>query len=154
MATLKKLPNAQYVLAGVFEWNYDDTMANISGTELAMGADDAATTTFDVMTPPPGAVVVGGNIKNITVAATSTTSTAIVGDSDDPNRYTEAATHDLKDADAPATVFDMLGDHKSYDGSQAIRLTILSDGAQTAGKFVLTVLMVVPGRANENLKTT
>jgi hypothetical protein len=154
MAKLSKLPNAQWPIAAVFEWNYDDTMDNISAVELALGADDAVVTTFDVLTPPPGAIVIGGNVKNITAATGSTTSTVDVGDSDDPNRYTEGGAHDLKDADAPATAFDMLGDHKQYDGSQAIRLTILNDGAQTAGNFILTVLMVVPGKATENLKTT
>jgi hypothetical protein len=77
-----------------------------------------------------------------------------VGDSDDPNRYTETAPVNLKDADAPQTGFDMLGDHKAYSGSQAIRMTLLNDGAMTAGDIIVAIVMVVPGRANENLKTT
>lgn len=153
MAKLLKLPNAQYPIAAVFEFDHADTMVNIAGDEVAFGADDAELTTFDLFYPPPGAVVIGGNVKVKELVTGSSTSTIDIGDSDDPNRYTEAAPINLMDADAPATGFDMLGDHKQYSGSQAIRATILNDGAMTAGKAIVTVLMVVPGRANENLRT-
>jgi len=152
MAKLLKLPNVQYPIAAVFAFDHADTMVNTAGDEVAFGADDAALTTYDIFTPPPGAVVIGGNVK-VTEAFNSTTNTMDVGDSDDPDRYTETAPIDLKDADAPATGFDMLGDHKQYSGSQAVRMTILNDGLASAGKAIVTVLMVVPGRANENLRT-
>jgi hypothetical protein len=153
MAKLLKLPNVQYTIAAVFEFDHADTMDNISGDEVAFGADDASLTTFDLFYPPPNAVVIGGNVKVKEVVTGSTTSTLDIGDSDDPDRYTETAPIDLKDADAPATGFDMLGDHKQYSGSQAIRATILNDGAMTAGQVIITVLMVVPTKAHENIRT-
>lgn len=151
MSVLKKLPNAQYPIVGVFSFNFDDTMLNTSSVSTAFGA--ASGTVFDVMTPPPGAIVIGGVVKVETVAA-GNTSTVDVGDSDDADRYTETNPVDLADADAPFTAFDMLGDHKVYDGSQKIRITITNGGALTALKAHIIVQMVIPGRANENLKTT
>jgi hypothetical protein len=148
-----KLPGIQSPMTAVFEVNFDDTMDNIAGVELAFGADDAATTTFDIFTPPPGAVVIGGRVI-VKTAFDSTTNTMDLGDSDDPDRYTEAGAIDLKDADAPASGFDMLGDGKAYDGSQKVRMTILNDGAATAGAAIVVVSMVVPGRQSENLRTT
>jgi hypothetical protein len=153
MAKLLKLPNVQYTIAAVFEFDHADTMDNISGDEVAFGADDASLTTFDLFYPPPNAVVIGGNVKVKEVVTGSTTSTLDIGDSDDPNRYTEGAAVDLKDVDGAPGVFDMIGDHKQYSGSQAIRLTILNDGLASAGKAVVTVLMVTPQKANENLRT-
>lgn len=153
MALKKKLPNAQTVLSAVFDIVYSDTMVNVDGVELAFGADDAANTTFDLFTPPPGAVVIGGRVIVVTVF-NSTTNTLDLGDSDDPNRYTETGAINLKDADAPASGFDMLGDGKVYDGSQAVRATILNDGLASAGRAIVVVNFVVPGRASENLKTT
>lgn len=151
MAKLLKLPNAQYPIVGVFTFNMTDTMLNTSSVETAFGA--ASGTVYDVMTPPPGAIVIGGVVK-VETAVTGNTSTVDIGDSDDTDRYTETAAIDLADPDAPASGFEMLGDHKVYDGSQAIRLTIANGGAVTVGKVHVIVNMVVPGRANENLKTT
>lgn len=151
MAKLSKLPNAQWPIVGVFTFNMTDTMLNTSSVETAFGA--ASGTVFDIMTPPPGAVVISGVVK-VETAVTGNTSTADIGDSDDTDRYTETAAVDLADPDAPASSFEMLGDHKVYDGSQAIRLTIANGGAVTVGKVHVVVSMVVPGRANENLKTT
>lgn len=150
MATLKKLPNAQYPLAGVFSFNFDDVMLNTSGVSTAFGA--AAGTVYDIMTPPPGAIVIDGSVKVETPAA-GFASTVDVGDSDDPDRYTETAPVDLADPDSPYTAFDMLGDHKVYNGSQAIRITITNGGLLTALKAHIVVVMIVPTRANENLKT-
>ncbi len=154
MAKILKSAAAQYPLVVHFPINYNDTMVNIDGTELAFGADDAVTTTFDIFNPPPGSMVIGGRVIVETVVGGSSTATMDVGDADDPNRYTEAAAINLKDADAPASGFDLAGDGKVYDGSEKIRITILNDGAQTSGKYHVVVSMVVNGRQNENLKTT
>lgn len=151
MALLKKLPNAQWPIVGVFSFSAADTMVNVAGSEVAFGA--AAPGSFDIMTPPPGAIVIDGSVK-VETPAVGSTSTVDVGDSDDPDRYTETNPVDLADADAPYTAFDMLGDHKVYDGSQAIRITMANGGALSALKAHIVVVMIVPGRASENLKTT
>lgn len=154
MAKLLKLPNAQWPISAVFAFSWDDTMVNINGDELALGAEDADLTTFDIFTPPPGAIVKSGRVIVVT-AFDSTANTLDVGDATDPNRYTETAPIDLKDPDAPASGFDLLGDGYVYNGQEAVRATILNTvSAATAGKAIIVVDMVVPGRANENLKTT
>jgi hypothetical protein len=126
-------------------------MVNTSAAETAFGA--AAGTVFDIFYPPPGAIVIDGAVR-IETAVTGNTSTVDIGDSDDTDRYTEAGAVDLTDPDAPDSGFDQLGDHKVYDGSQAIRLTIANGGLVTVGRIHIVVEMVIPGRANENLKTT
>lgn len=151
MAVKKKLPNAQTVLSAVFTFSFDDTMLNTSAASTAFGA--ASGTTFDIFTLPPGAIVIGGAVK-IETAFAGSTSTIDIGDSDDPDRYTETAPVDLTDVDAPATGFDMLGDHKVYNGSQALRITIANGGALSAGKAHVIVNFIVPGRSSENIKTT
>jgi hypothetical protein len=152
MAKLLKLPNAQYLTTAVFEANFDDTMVNINGLEFAIGAEDADLTTFDILTPLPGSIVVGGYIQNITVFD-STANTLDLGDSDDTQRYT-LTIHDLQSLTAHTVLTVVGANSKVYDGSQAIRATILNTvAAATAGKFIITVNMIVPGRAHENLKT-
>lgn len=151
MALKTKLPNAQTVLSAVFTFNWDDTFVNNAGTLTTFGA--AAPGAFDFFTPPPGAIVIGGAVK-VETAAAGNTSTVIVGDSDDTNRYTETGAIDLADPDAPATGFDMLGDHKVYNGAQAVSMTLANGGALSAGKIHIVVNFIVPGRASENLKTT
>lgn len=151
MALLKKLTSGQYPIVAVFSFNYDDSMVNTSSVEKTFG--DATPGAFDILTPPPGAIVIGGSVK-VETAAAGNTSTVDVGDSDDTDRYTETAPVDLADPDGPVTAFDMLGDHKVYNGSQAIRATFTNGGALSALKAHIIVSMIIPGRANENLKTT
>lgn len=156
MAKLTKLPNAQTVLSVVFDFNYSDTMVNTSGNEVMFGKlTSAANTTYDIATLPPGSVVVGGRVIVVTPFATSSANTVDVGDSDDLDRYTETGAIDLQDADAAASGFDMLGDGKVYTNGGNIRLTITNGTADaTAGRAIVVVNFVVPGRASENLKTT
>jgi hypothetical protein len=151
MAVLTKVVNAQYPIVVCFTANAADSMVNTSGTSKTFG--DATPGAFDIFTPPPGAIVIGGVVKVETIAAGST-STVDVGDSDDTDRYTETGAIDLADADAPASGFEQLGDHKVYNGSQAIRITMANGGALSALKFHVIVTMIIPGRARENLKTT
>jgi hypothetical protein len=154
MSALLKQTTIQYPMAMVFEFNGTDTMVNTSGNSVAIGVTTSGSNTvFDIGYPPPGAVVVGGRVIVLT-AFDSTANTLDVGDSDDPDRYTETGAIDLQDADAPVTGFDMLGDGKSYSGSQAIRLTFSNTVTDaTAGRAIVVVQFVVPGRANENLRT-
>lgn len=151
MAALGIVTTAQYPLSVVFTAGPTDTMTNTTPT-AGKTFIEATPGAFDIFYPPPGAIVVGGGVKVETIAA-GDTSTVDVGDSDDTDRYTEAAAVNLADADAPWSGFDMLGDHKVYDGTQAIRITMANGGAITALKFHVIVNMIVPGRANENLKT-
>ena len=150
MSVLTKTVGAQYPLTAVFTFNWDDSMVNTTPASKTFG--DATPGAFDILIPPPGAIVVGGVVKVETIAA-GNTSTVDVGDSDDTDRYTEANAVDLADADGAVTVFDMLGDHKVYNGTQAIRITLANGGALTALKAHIIVTMIVPGRVNENLKT-
>lgn len=151
MAKLLKLRSAQTVLAAVFPFTAADTMVNTAGSEVAFGA--SGTNKFDVITMPPASVVVGGRVI-VKTAASGSTSTLDIGDSDDEDRYTETAPIDLADPDAPASGFEMLGDGKQYSGSQALRLTVVNGGAVTATDAVVVVNYIVVGRASENVKTT
>lgn len=155
MAKVFKQPNAQTVLSIAFNVNATDTMDNTSGSEVAFGAiTSGSNTTFDIATMPPNSVVVGGRVAVLT-AFNSTVNTVDVGDSDDPDRYTETGAIDLQDADAPASGFEMLGDGKIYSGNQAIRLTFNNTvAAATAGRALVVVNFVIVGRASENIKTT
>lgn len=152
MSNLTKTVGVQWVIAAEFEANFDDTMDNTSGLNLAIGADDAADTTFAIMTPPPGAVVIGGVVETLTVFD-STTNTLDLGDSDLVDRYTPTI-HDLKSTTAHSVLTPAGAVAKVYDGAQNIEAAILNDGAATAGKFRVVVLMSVSGKVNENLKTT
>ena len=156
MSLRTRVNGAQYPLSVAFDFTYDDTMANTSGTAVAFGElTSGSNTVFDLFYPPPGAVVVGGRVIVATAFATSSANTVDIGDSDDTDRYTETGAINLQDADAPVTGFDLLGDGKIYDGSQAVRLTFSNaTAAATAGRAVIVVEMVVPGRQNENLKTS
>ena len=156
MTALKKQPGAQYPLSLVFDYSFDDTMYNTSGTSVAMGVlTSGSNTVFDIGTMPPNSVVVGGRVIVVTAFATSSANTVDVGDSDDTDRYTETGAINLQDPDAPVTGFDLLGDGKVYDGSQSIRLTISNATADaTAGRAIVVVNFVILGRQNENLKTT
>jgi len=151
MANLTKLRGAQYPLTTVFTFNASDTMDNTSDVSKTFG--DATPGAFDIFYPPPGAMVIGGRVI-VETAAADNTSTVDIGDSDDADRYTETAAINLADPDAPASGFEMLGDGKIYDGSQAIRLTFANGGAVTATKAHVVITMVMTGRQNENLKTT
>jgi hypothetical protein len=151
MSLLKKVTGAQYPITAIFSFQASDTMVNAAGATVSFG--DAAPGAFDIFYPPPGAMVIGGGVKIETVAV-GNTQTVDIGDSDDTDRYTETGAIDLADPDAPWTGFEMLGDHKVYDGSQAIRVTFANGGAVTATKAHIIVTMVMIGRANENLKTT
>lgn len=148
---LKASTTAQWPLVASFSFSWDDSMLNTSAVLKTFG--DATPGAFDIFTPPPGAIVIGGVVKVETLFSASTY-TVDIGDSDDTDRYTETNPIDLNDADAPASGFEQLGDHKVYAGNQAIRMTVASGGAQTAGRAHVVVSMIVPGRANENLKTT
>jgi len=150
MTTLKASTTAQWPLVATFSFNAADDMLNTSAVSKTFG--DATPGAFDIFTPPPNSMVVGGMVKVETIAA-GNTSTIDIGDSDDTDRYTEANPVDLADADGAYTVFDMLGDHKVYDGAQKIRVTFANGGAVTATKAHIIVYMIVLNRANENLKT-
>ena len=151
MATLTKLHGVQYPLCSVFTFNATDAFTNTAGTSTTFGA--ASPGAFDFITMPPNSMVIGGRVIVETIAADNT-STVDIGDSDDTDRYTETAAINLADADAPASGFEMLGDGKVYDGTQALRLTFANGGAVTATKAHVIVWFVMTGRINENVKTT
>lgn len=155
MAKVTKAYGAQWTLCVPFNINATDTMVNTSAAEVAFGAvTSAGNTTFDIFTMPPNSFVIGGRVI-VGTAFNSTANSVDVGDSDDPDRYTETAAIDLQDVDAPAAGFEMLGDGKIYDGAQAIRLTLTNTvGAATAGRCIVVIEFAILNRVNENLKTT
>lgn len=153
MSTLTKAVSAQWPIAVDFEANFDDTMDNTSGVNLAIGAEDAADTTFAICTPPPGAVVVGGAVYTVAVF-NSTANTLDLGDSDAPDRYTPTI-HDLKSTTAHSVITPVGAVAKVYSGNQDIVAAILNTvTAATAGKFRIVIIMSMSGKATENLKTT
>lgn len=156
MALLKKLPGVQTVLSAVIDMNFDDTMANLAGTAVAIGLLTSGTnTSFAVWTPPPNAVIVGGRVTVLTAFATSSANTLDIGDSDDTDRYTETGAIDLQDVDAPVTGVDLLGNGKIYTGAQNIEF-LFSNGtaSATAGRVVVNLNYIVLNRITENIKTT
>lgn len=86
MATLKKTPNAQTVLAAEFTFDNStsDAMVNTSGASVAFNA--AAATTYDVMTLPINSLVIGGDIEVLTAGVGPATMTISVGDATSATR--------------------------------------------------------------------
>lgn len=157
MANFKKIAGGQYPLVAVLDVLATDTMDNIAATpvNLAFGAEDAALTTFDIVTPPPGSTITHIRVSVPTVWAGATAATLDLGDSADPDRYTETAPYDLMNVDEAITVIDFLGDGYVYDGAIALRATFLNTvTASTSGRVIIAAFMVTPGKINENFKTT
>lgn len=153
MAKLNKLPNAQWPITAVFEFSFSDSMNNDGGVESAFSAVTAGTV-FPLFSPPPGAHVIGGTIQNVTAWVGPTASTIDLGDSGDPDRFTPTV-HDLKSATLHSVLTPAGAASKVYNGSETIDMTLINTVAPaSAGKTVISVSMVVPARASENLKTT
>lgn len=155
MATIKKTPGAQTVLAADIQLGYttggsdgvaSDGMLATNGAVVLVSA--AAATVFDVLNIPVGAQVIGGDLNKITAVATTATATVAIGDSAVANRY--LAANDLK---AQARVALVPTGYISL--GEPLRLTIANaDGTGTAGKFKVTIMYTMTGRITENLKTT
>lgn len=157
MATIKKQPGAQYVLAADFTFGYttggsdgvaSDSMLNTANPQVLTAFSAAAGTTFDVINLPYNAQIVGGDIDVITAVGVTATATLAVGDSASASRYLGATT--IKTAGRTALV------PTGYIGqSEPLRLTIANaDGSGTLGKVKVTILFTIAGRISENLKTT
>lgn len=155
MATIKKTPGAQTVLAADFTFGYttggSDGVASdgILATNAAVVlVSAAAATVFDVLNLPLNAQVIGGDIDKLIAVATTATATLAVGDSAVANRY--LAANDLKTAGRVALV------PTGYlSAGEPLRLTIANaDATGTAGKCKVTVMFTIAGRITENLKTT
>lgn len=154
MATIKKTPGAQTVLAADFQFGYttggsDGTSDSILNTSAAVTSVAAAAgTTFDVINIPAGAQIVGGDLNVITAVATTATATASIGDSGSPTRYLGAT--NLK-----AQARTALVPTGYISQGEPLRVTIANaDGTGTLGKVKVTILFTLTGRVTENLKTT
>lgn len=148
MATLKKTPNAQTVLAAEFTFDNStsDAMVNTSGASVAFNA--AAATTYDVMTLPQSSLVIGGDIEVLTAGVGPATMTISVGDATSATRYANGV--DLKTKARTALT---LTPYKTT--TESIRLTIANaDATDVVCKAKVSVLFIVDNRATENLKTT
>jgi hypothetical protein len=143
MAALKKTRASQAVQASIFEWNFDDTMADVSGVATDFGLTTiTAAHVYKVMTLPKGARVVGGTLERI-VAFDTAGYTLMVGDSGDDNRYLASA--DLKAA-GESQLLTLWG-----SGTQDvdIRLSVTNVDVCSTGKARLTVLFTIDDRAAE-----
>lgn len=154
MATIKKTPGAQTVLAADFQFGYttggsDGTSDSILNTSAAVTSVAAAAgTTFDVINIPAGAQIVGGDLNVITAVATTATATASIGDSGSATRYLGAT--NLK-----AQARTALVPTGYISQGEPLRVTIANaDGTGTLGKVKVTILFTLTGRVTENLKTT
>jgi hypothetical protein len=142
MALIKKTRAAQVPLVAVFEFNFNDTMLNTSGTATDFEASDAK----DVLDLPPGAIVVGGALIVDTAYNTTGAATVSVGDSGSATRYLGATS--LKSAARTALVPT---GYKNVSGLST-RLTFsLADTAGTQGKARVEIQYIIDGRANENV---
>lgn len=147
MATLKKTPAAQTVLAADFTFDIAqaDAMVNTSGVSTVFSA--SAGTVYDIISLPYGAQVVGGDLTVLVVSNDTGTATASVGDSASATRYANAV--NIKAAARTAltiTGYQSLG--------EAVRLTLANqNGNATTGKVKIVAQIVFSNRATENLKT-
>lgn len=149
MATLKKTPNAQTVLAAEFTFDISaaDQMVNTSGVVTAFKA--ASGTVYDIITPPLNSLVVGGDVQVLTASDETGTATASLGDSSSATRYANAV--NIKSTARTALT---LPNFLNSNGL-SYRLTLANqNGNATVGKVKFTVLFTVQDRATENLKTT
>jgi hypothetical protein len=157
MATIKKTPGAQTVLAADFTFGYttggsdgvaSDSMLNTASPQVLTAFSAATGTTFDVLNLPFGAQVVAGDLNVITAVTITATATVAIGDSASASRYLGATT--LKTAGRTALVptgYISLG--------EPLRLTVANaDATGAVGKAKVTVLFTIAGRIAENLKTT
>ena len=147
MATLKKTPAAQTILAADFAFNIAnaDAMVNTSGVSTAFSA--SAGTVYDIISLPYGAQVVGGDMTVLVVSNDTGTATAALGDSASATRYL-AATNIKALARTALTItgYQSLG--------EAVRLTVANqNGNATTGHVKFVVHFVFSNRATENLKT-
>lgn len=155
MATIKKTPGAQTVLAADFTFGYttggsdgvaSDGILATNGAVVLVSA--AAATVFDVLNIPVGAQVVGGDLNVITAVTTTATATAAIGDSGSASRYLGATS--IKSA--ARTVLVPTG---YISQGEPLRVTIANaDGTGAVGKVKVTILFTMTGRITENLKTT
>lgn len=155
MATIKKTPGAQTVLAADFTFGYttggsdgvaSDGILATNGAVVLVSA--AAATVFDVLNLPLNAQVIGGDVDVITAVTTTATATLAVGDSASASRYLGATS--IKAVARTALV------PTGYIGAgEPLRLTIANaDATGAVGKVKVTVMFTIGGRITENLKTT
>lgn len=132
---------AQYPLLSEFTFNFDDTMANTSGTVVDFGLTNFAATTFDIINLPEGAVVIGGEVIVNTAYADCATATLSLGDASSATRYASAV--DCKSA--ARTALTLTG----YSTSANLRATVTVADSASAGKVTVRVEYVLPNRQNE-----
>lgn len=147
MSKLNATHVAQKVMSAEFTWNFNDTMVATDGVEYALGADTSSDIitnikSFDVIKLPVNAIVVGG-----AVTARTTFDTAgydiTVGDSGTGDRYLTST--DMKTA---GTAVLVPTGFKNSSGL-AIRISLVTDDACTAGVGHLRVDYIIDGRADE-----
>lgn len=143
MAKLNASRSAQYLMTASFDFNFDDTMVDVTGATKDFGLTNIAATTFEVINVPQGAVVVGGDLT-VSTAFDTASYAVVVGDVDVSNRY--LATADRKGVARTALVPTGF----ASDG-QNIRVGITNADVCSTGKGRLTIEFMVPGRANETI---
>lgn len=142
--TLKRSnTGVQTVLQSEFSWNFDDTMANTSGTTVDFGATNVVSTTFDVIDLPPGAVVVGGELITET-AFDAATYNVSVGDSGSATRYMAAT-------DKKSTGRTALTPTGAHGTGLPIRITVVAADVCTTGKATLRVQFTIDNRVTEQV---
>lgn len=155
MATIKKTPGAQTVLAADFTFGYttggvdnvnSDVMLATSAALVAFSA--AAATVYDVLNLPVNAQVIGGDLDVITAVGVTATATASVGDSGSAARYL-AATSIKAVARTPLVPTGYIGQ------GEPLRITVANaDATGTLGRVKVTIMFTIANRSTENLKTT
>lgn len=142
MALLKSNRGSQWSLTAEFQFNFNDTMVDVTGATKDFGLTNIAATTFEISNLPPGSVVVGGEF--VTETAFDTASYAVVvGDSAVPDRY--LATGDRKGV---ARVALIPTGFRNVDGLN-VRVGITNADVCTTGKATLRVEYIVAGRTTE-----
>lgn len=111
-------------------------------------ADVSNESAVEVVELPGGAIVTGGQILTQTAFDDTGTATLIVGDADDPNRFTASAVNVKATGSVPLSI-----DTNNAQYSVPTQLTVTyagqnDDGAE--GSVLLVVEYVVEARQNEN----
>ena len=132
---------AEYVMSASFEFDVTDTMDDVDGNEVALGASGG--NVFEAVKLPPGSQVIGGDVTVLTASNDTGISTLTLGDETTANRYADGV--NLKSAGRSALTLTGF----QNDAGESLRATVANaNGNATTGRVKITV-QYISDRINE-----
>lgn len=151
MALLQTTRGSQNLQVSEFIFSYNDTMKDINGVTKTFGSVYTDAGTFDIIKLPPGAQIVGGDIVVETQGAGPTAYTINLGTAG--GAAILASAFSLAGAANTRTALlltTLTGSTSTLTGAD-VRMAVTSTVANaTAGKWRITVLWKIDGRATES----